>query len=60
LFITSDQELSYQQNLQGRKMALLILSTNNRDLIKRHVEKIAAAIQAITPGSYTEVTIPLE
>ena len=29
LFITADQELSYQQNLTGRKMALVVLSTNN-------------------------------
>jgi predicted nuclease of predicted toxin-antitoxin system len=29
LFITADQELSYQQNLTGRKIALVVLSTNN-------------------------------
>ena len=29
LFITADQELSYQQNLAGRRMAILVLSTNN-------------------------------
>lgn len=35
LFITADQEIGYQQNLTGRKMALLVLSTNNWDFIKR-------------------------
>jgi hypothetical protein len=34
LFITADQELSYQQNLTGRKMALIVLSTNNWSFIK--------------------------
>jgi hypothetical protein len=29
LFITADQEMRYQQNLKGRKMALVVLSTNN-------------------------------
>lgn len=29
IFITADQELTYQQNLTGRKMALNVLSTNN-------------------------------
>ena len=29
LFITADQELRYQQNLTGRRMAHLVLSTNN-------------------------------
>jgi hypothetical protein len=58
LFITADQELSYQQNLTGRKMALVVLSTNNWDFIKAGVGEIIAAIGAATPGSYTEVKIP--
>jgi hypothetical protein len=28
LFLTADQELSYQQNLTGRKVAVLVLSTH--------------------------------
>jgi hypothetical protein len=58
LFITADQEISYQQNLTGRKMALLVLSTNNWDFIKAAVSKIIAALDAATPGSYSEVEIP--
>jgi hypothetical protein len=58
LFITADQELSYQQNLTGRKMALMVLSTNNWDFIKAAIAKITAEIDAVTPGSYTEVEIP--
>jgi hypothetical protein len=34
LFITADQEMSYQQNMTGRKMALMVLSTNNWSFIK--------------------------
>jgi hypothetical protein len=29
LFMTADQEIKYQQNLKGRQMALVVLSTNN-------------------------------
>jgi hypothetical protein len=58
LFITADQELSYQQNLTGRKMALMVLSTNNWDFIRAAIAKITAVIDAVTPGSYTEVAIP--
>jgi len=58
LFITADQELTYQQNLTGRKMAVLVLSTNNWDFIKAGINKIRAAIEAVTPGSYAEVEIP--
>ena len=60
LFITADQELSYQQNLTGRKVALIVLSTNNWDLIKAHIAEIMAAINGVTPGSYTEVAIRFE
>ena len=58
LFITADQELTYQQNFAGRKMAVLVLSTNNWDLIKAGIAEIRAAIEAVTPGRYTEVEIP--
>jgi len=58
LFITADQSMSYQQNLTGRKMALVALSTNNWSFIKAGIGAVMAAIQAAQPGSYTEVEIP--
>ena len=58
LFITADQEISYQQNLTGRKMAVLVLSTNNWDFIRAAIARIGTAIDTVTPGSYTEVEIP--
>jgi hypothetical protein len=58
LFITADQELSYQQNLKNRKMAVLVLSTNNWDFIKAGIAQITAGIDAVKPGSYAEVEIP--
>lgn len=57
LFITADQELSYQQNLTGRKIAVLVLSTNNWSVIKEQVAQIAATIEAATPGSFAFVEI---
>ena len=58
LFLPADQELSYQQNLTNRKMAVLVLSTNNWDLIRASARRITAAIDAVTQGSYTELEIP--
>jgi hypothetical protein len=58
LFITADQELTYQQNLTGRKMAVLVLSTNNWGFVKAGIAEIMAGISGVTPGSYTEVEIP--
>ena len=57
LFITADQELSYQQNLTGRRIAVLVLSTNNWSVVKEQMGKIARAIDAATPGSLALVDI---
>jgi predicted nuclease of predicted toxin-antitoxin system len=60
LFITADQELSYQQNLTGRKMVLVVLTTNNWEFVKAHIAGIMVAVEAARPGSYTEVNVPEE
>ena len=57
LFLTADQEISYQQNLAGCRIALLVLSTNNWGVVKEQVAHIIAAIEAAVPGSFTHVDI---
>jgi hypothetical protein len=57
LFITADQELSYQQNLTNRKIAVLVLSTNNWSAIRQQVGEIARAIEAASPGKVTFLNI---
>jgi hypothetical protein len=57
LFIRADQEISYQQNLSGRKLAMLVLSTNNWDRIKAGASRIVTAIEDVKPGGYVEVEI---
>jgi hypothetical protein len=57
MFITADQELSHQQNLTGRNIAVLVLSTNNWSVVKEQVAEITAAIDTATPGSFVFVEI---
>lgn len=57
LFITADQELGYQQDLRSRKLAVLVLSTNNWSMVKEQIAKITAAIDAVGPGSFAFVDI---
>jgi hypothetical protein len=45
---------------QAVKIALVVLGNQQWPLVKRHLDKIAAAVDACTPGSYTEVEIPFE
>jgi hypothetical protein len=57
VFLTADKNIQYQQNLEGRKIAVVVLSTPQWPMVRLHVEKIAAAVNAATPGSYVEVQI---
>ncbi len=50
LFITADQELRCQQNLAGRNIAVLTLSTNNWAILRQRIALIGAAIEAAVPG----------
>jgi hypothetical protein len=55
LFITTDKNLEYQQNLTGRRLAILVLPTSNWPLIRRHVPKVAAAVSAMKPGEFRKM-----
>ena|ERR1700733_2145627 len=58
VILTTDRNLPYQQNLAGRKIALVALGKGRWTLIKPHVAKVVAAVNDATPGSYAEVEIP--
>jgi hypothetical protein len=61
LLLTTDRRIRYQQNLAGRKIALVVLTgTTKWSRVRLHLERIAAAVNAAAPGSYTEVEIPFE
>jgi hypothetical protein len=58
VFLTADKNIQYQQNLTGRRIAVVVLSTPQWPLVRLHIEKIAAAVNSAAPGSYAEVHIP--
>ena len=60
VLLTADKTMRYQQNLTGRRIALVVLSTPQWPCLRLHMERIAAAVNAATPGSLTEVEIPFE
>jgi len=57
LFITSDQNVRYQQNLTGRKIAILELSTNDLRRIDAAASAIQNATNAVRPGEFLKLTI---
>ena len=58
LFITSDQNLRYQQNLVGRHIAILELSTNKLRRIVAAADALCASVEAIQPGEFRQLETP--
>ena len=58
LFITSDQNIRYQQNLAGRKIAVLELSTNDIERIEAAASLIQDAVEKIEPEQFQQLEIP--
>ena len=58
IFITADKNIRYQQNLTRRRIAILVLENAQWPILRKHVGRVVAAVNAATPGSYTEVQIP--
>jgi len=52
VLLTGDQTLHSEQNLRGRRLAVVALSAIQLPIIKESLPQIIAAIDAATPGSY--------
>lgn len=51
VLVTADQGIRYQQNLEGRKIAIVVLSTNEREFVIRHVDRIVSGINSAQRGA---------
>jgi hypothetical protein len=58
VLLTTDNSLPFQQNLEGRKLAVVVLNKNRWNLIRRALPQIAAAIAGAKFGSCIVVEIP--
>jgi hypothetical protein len=58
LLLTTDKNLRYQQNLTGRKIAVVVLGNAQWPVLKLYVPRVVEAVSAAIPGSYFEVDIP--
>ncbi len=58
VLVTPDKNIRYQQNLTVRTIALVVLGNPQWPILRLHIERVVAAVNAARPGSYTEVEIP--
>jgi hypothetical protein len=58
VLLTTDKRIRYQQNLTGRKIAIVVLGNSTWRVVRLHLDRVALAVNAAAPGSYTVVDIP--
>ena len=55
VLVTGDQTLSYEQNLTGRSVAIVVLSSIDWHILKNHLPSIIAAVDSALPGTFQAV-----
>ena len=57
VIVTTDQSIRYQQNLTGRRVAIIVLMATAWPRIRNRIEEIRVAIEEARPGRVREVPI---
>jgi hypothetical protein len=58
VLITTDRNLKYQQNLTGRAIAIVVLSTTSWPRIRAAESLVISALASLPPAGFLEVEIP--
>lgn len=58
VLIIADKNLRHQQNLGGRRIALVEVWTNHRPTLERHFGRIAAIVGSARRGDYLIISEP--
>lgn len=57
VFVTTDKNLKYQQNLAARSISVVVLSTTSWPRIQLALPDIVTAVESAVPAGYSEVTV---
>lgn len=57
VIVTADRGIQYQQNIEGRRIGIVILSSNDVETVAAHVPEIRAAINSVKAGSFVMADI---
>ena len=60
ILVTTDQNMRYQQNLAGRRLAVVVLLSTAWPYVRLRTEDIRSAVNQVRPGEFREVPIPRE
>lgn len=57
VLVTADQNLRYQQNLSGRKLAILVLPSNQVPVVTQLIPQLETTLATIQPGILIEIPL---
>lgn len=55
VLLTTDKNMRYQQRLEGRKIAVVVLGRQQWPQLRFHIQEVVAAVNGAQPGCFTEV-----
>ncbi|MEW6683183.1 MAG: DUF5615 family PIN-like protein [Nitrospirota bacterium] len=58
IFVTADKNLRHQQNLSRRRLAIIVLPSNQIPIVLNLLTEIEQAISRAVPGTYVEIVLP--
>ena len=57
ILVTTDSNLKYQQNIQGRRLGIVVLMSTSWPRIQAQISAVVAAVESVGIGGYVEVPI---
>ena len=60
VLLTTDKNIRYQQNLNNRSLAIVVLGNSQWPLVRPYVDDVVVVVNNATSGSYAEVAIPFK
>jgi hypothetical protein len=58
VLVTCDQNITYQQNMRGRSLALVVFGSNIWRVVRVYRDSIVANVDAAIPGGYYFIEMP--
>ena len=59
LLLTTDKRIRYQQNLAGRRIAIVVLGNSQWPLLRHYIDRVVLAVNEAS-GSYAVVDVPFK
>lgn len=55
VLLTGDRKIPHEQNMEGRQIAIVVLSAHQLSIIQDHIAEISTAIDVVKPGEIDTV-----